>query len=341
MSQARGTRRSAAIAGLAVLAASLVLVACGSSSKDEGNGAASSGGGGVKKLGLMMDVQRNDKGFGSATYAGVQKAAKDFKLKLSVVDGLAGKPKDAQSALNNLARDSHFVIDGASATNSVLPRVAARNAGKQFAVYAVPVPSSKNLHYAYQDWYPLGYMAGVVAAKATKTKTIGFVGGGLIPPTIRGQAGYIAGAKATDPSVKVVKTIAGDFDDAAKGKNATAAQISQNADVIYSFLDAGHAGAVQAVKQSGKKVALLGVIIPKCSFSDGFELGDTVANQGQLVYDLVKGMVHGNLKDTVFGVQDPEVADFKFCPGKGGKSMTAAVDKVRQQFTSGELKSPK
>ena len=349
----RPATRWALLVAIAALAASLVVAACGSSSNSSSasssssgssGGAASSGGsssGGGKKLGLMMDVFRNDKGFGTATFAGAQQAAKAFGLQLSVVDGLGNKPQQAVSALNNLVRDNDYVVDGASATNGILPRVAGRNPSKQFSVYAVPVAGASNLHYAFQDWYPLGYIAGVVAAKSTKTGTIGFVGGGQIPPTIRGREGYIAGAKATKPGIKILNTITGDFDDAVKGQNATSAQIAQNADVIYSFLDAAHAGAVHAVKQSGKQVKLMGVIIPKCSFSQGFELGDTVANQSQLVFDLVKGMINKSLQNTVFGVQDPKVASFQFCPGKSSSGLKAAVTQTLQKFNSGQLKSPK
>lgn len=340
------TRRWALMAAVAVVAGSVALAACGSSSSSSSGGgtAATSGSGssssGGKKLGLMMDVLRNDKGFGAATYAGAQKAAKAFGLQLSVVDGLANKPQQAVSALNNLIRDDDFIVDGASATNGILPRLAGRNPTKQFSVYAVPIAGASNLHYAFQDWYPLGYIAGVVAAKSTKTNTIGFVGGGQIPPTIRGREGYIAGAKATRPGIKIVSTITGDFDDAVKGQSATSAEIAQNADVVYSFLDAAHAGAVKAVKQSGKSVKLLGVIIPKCSFSQGFELGDTVADQSQLVFDLIKGMVNKNLQNTVFGVQDPKVASFQFCPGKSSPELKSAITQTLQKFNSGQLKSP-
>jgi basic membrane lipoprotein Med (substrate-binding protein (PBP1-ABC) superfamily) len=138
----------------------------------------------------------------------------------------------------------------------------------------------------------------------------------------------------------VLSVITGDFNDPAKGRESTAAQIAQDADVIYSFLDAGHEGSVDAVKESGRGVKLMSVILPKCDFSQGFELGDSIARQDQLVYELVRNMVEGKTDDVVYGIQDPKVAGFRFCPGKRTSELEAAATDVRKRFSSGELKTP-
>jgi basic membrane protein A len=221
-----------------------------------------------------------------------------------------------------------------------IPRIAERYPDKQFSVYAVAIPTRENLHYAYQDWYPLGYQAGAIAANATKTKVVGFVGGGEIPPTIAAEQAYKKAVMEVDPEIEVVSTITGDFNDPAKGRESTAAQIAQNADVIYSFLDAGHEGSVDAVKESGRDVRLMSVILPKCDFSQGFELGDSIARQDQLAYELVKNMVEGTPEDVVYGIQDPKVAGFQFCPGESSPKLETAADEVRERFTSGELETP-
>jgi basic membrane protein A len=323
------------------LALALAVAGCGS---DEGGGgaepsAASGGDGQGKTLGLAMDVLRNDKSFGQATYEGASRAAKDLGLKLSVIDSLGAEPQKAQSALVNLARENDYVVNGAQALMSSMPRIARQYPDKQFAVYAVAVESSDNLHYAYQDWYPLAYLAGVVAARSTKSGTVGFVGGGEIPPTIAGEQAFKAAVEATDPDVEVVSTITGDFNDPAKGQDATAAQIAQGADVIYSFLDAAHEGAVAAAEEAGD-VKLMSVVVPKCEGAEGIEIGDTVSRQDQLTYNLVKGMVEGNLTNTIYGIEDPEVANFEFCPGEGTPELEAEIEQVREQFASGELKTP-
>jgi basic membrane protein A and related proteins len=320
---------------LALAAAALPAAGCGDD--DDGGGGGDAEG---KNVGLLMDVLRNDKSFGQATYEGMKRAAKDFGLELRVVDNLGANPKKAATALENMASENDMLVSGAVATMGQIPRIAERYQDKQFSVYAVAVPTSENLHYAYQDWYPLGYQAGAIAANATKSKVVGFVGGGEITPTIAAEQAYKEAIEEIDPEIKVVSVITGDFNDPAKGRESTAAQIAQDADVIYSFLDAAHEGSVDAVKESGRDVKLMSVILPKCDFSQGFELGDSIARQDQLTYELVRNMVTGKTKDVVYGIQDPKVAGFRFCPGEASTKLTAAADEVRERFTRGELKTP-
>jgi|GEM_PF-4758017 len=345
----------------ALMIAALALSACGSSSSSSSESGGStaaqtesggeeaaaaepgdeetSGGGEGGKLGLLMDVSRNDKSFGQATYEGAKAAAEELGLELTVVDNVAGDPQKAQSALQNMAEEDQYVINGAISLMGGLPRIAEAHPETQFAAYAVSIPSADNLHWAFQDWYPLGYLAGVAAATQTKSNVVGFVGGGEIPPTIAGEAAFDAAVKATNPKVKVLSTITGDFEDTAKAKDASQAQIGQGADVVYAFVDAGHLGAVEAAKEAGN-VKLIGVVVPKCEISQGTDLGDTVSDQGALISEQVHGMVDGTIENTIYGVQNPKVAGLKFCPGEVDPKVEEAVEAAQQEFANGELETP-
>ena len=350
----RDSKLTAALMAAALVVAALMLSACGSDSSDttgggetgnaeatveEGGTEEAAGGDEGGKLGLLMDVTRNDKSFGQATYEGAKAAAEELGLELTVVDDLASDPQKAQSALLNMAKESDYVINGAIPLMGGLPRVAEQNPDTQFAAYAVSIPSSDNLHWAFQDWYPLGYLAGIAAAESTKSDVVGFVGGDQIPPTISGEAGFNDGVKAVDPKVKVLSTITGSFEDSAKAQQAASAQAAQGADVIYSFLDAGHLGAVEAAEEAGG-VKLIGVISPKCDVSKGLEIGDTTARPDEMVRELVVKMASGEIEDTEYGVQNEEIAGFGFCPGGSTPAVEKAVEEARQEFTEGALTTP-
>lgn len=77
-----------------------------------------------------------------------------------------------------------------------------------------------------------GYVEGVMAAKLTKSKVVGALG----PiPAGDGQLtikGFEAGAKATDPSVKVQTAFTNSFSDVALMSQAAQTQISSGADVL-------------------------------------------------------------------------------------------------------------
>lgn len=332
---------------------SLALSACGSSSssstepaaetataeteESESPSSSSSGEGG--KVGLLLDVARNDKSFGQAEYEGVKEAAEELGLELSVVDSVSENAQKAQSALLNFSKEDDYIINNAVAMNGGLPRLAEQYPDKQFGALSVEVESKDNLHWAYVDWYPLGYLAGVAAAEETKSDVVAYVGGGEIPPTIAGQAGFEAGVKAVNPNAKILSTITGSFEDTTKGKDAASSQISQGADVIYAFLDAAHLGVVQAAKEAGG-VKIMGIVVPKCSYSEGLDIGDTVVRQDQISGNLLRGMVSGEVENTVYGVQDPEVASLAFCPGGSTPAVRKAVEAAREEFASGKLTTP-
>lgn len=102
------------------------------------------------------------------------------------------------------------------------------------------------------------YLAGVAAAKVTKTKTVGFIGGVETPLIKKFQAGFEQGVKDTDSAVKVVPqylTQPPNFDGFSKpdlGKAAAQGQLDKGADVIYSAAGLAGSGAIEAVSKAGK-----------------------------------------------------------------------------------------
>ena len=76
--------------------------------------------------------------------------------------------------------------------------------------------------------------------KTNDEHVIGFVGGGQNTAIEDFLVGYIEGAKAVDPEIKVLISYIGSFNDAAKGKELAMAQIDQGADVVFAV--AGGAG---------------------------------------------------------------------------------------------------
>ncbi len=95
------------------------------------------------------------------------------------------------------------------------------------------------------------YLAGVAAAKSTKTNTVGFVGGVDIPLIHKFQAGYEQGVKDTDPKIKVISQYLtqtaeeGGFSSPDKGKTAAEGQIEKKADVVYAAAGLSGQGVIE------------------------------------------------------------------------------------------------
>jgi len=69
-----------------------------------------------------------------------------------------------------------------------------------------------SLEFAFEDG---AYLAGIVAGAATKTGTIGAIGGQEMPPVSRSFYAFEAGAKSINPNVNVIISYVGNWDDAA------------------------------------------------------------------------------------------------------------------------------
>jgi len=99
------------------------------------------------------------------------------------------------------------------------------------------------------------YLVGYMAAKTSKTNTVGFVGGMDIPLIRRFACGYAQGAKAANADAKVVANMTGTtgaaWNDPVKGGELTRAQISQGADVIYAAAGATGLGVLQTAADEG------------------------------------------------------------------------------------------
>ena len=82
-----------------------------------------------------------------------------------------------------------------------------------------------------------GYLVGILAAMASKTGTVSFVGGMDVPLIRRFYCGYAGGAKAGKAGTKVLNNWTGDtpaaWNDPAKGSEIAKMQMDQGSDVIY------------------------------------------------------------------------------------------------------------
>ena len=99
------------------------------------------------------------------------------------------------------------------------------------------------------------YLVGIMAAMASKSKKVGFVGGMDIPLIRKFGCGYVGGAKAAG-ATDVIQNMTGDtpaaWNDPTKGGEIAKAQIDQGADVVYAAAGGTGVGVLQAAADAGK-----------------------------------------------------------------------------------------
>src|SRR5690606_36364506 len=129
-----------------------------------------------------------------------------------------------------------LVIGIGFAQKEAVRKVAAQFPKIKFAVVdsEVSAPNVKSLLFEEHEG---SFLVGALAAMKSKSNTVGFIGGMDIPLIRRFSMGYAAGAKHINPKIKFIENYVGVTGEAwnnpAKAKELTLAQISQGADVIF------------------------------------------------------------------------------------------------------------
>jgi len=97
-----------------------------------------------------------------------------------------------------------------------------------------------------------GYLAGYLAGLLNKSGTVGQVLGlSNVPAVEKYGVGYINGAKASKPGIKVLAACASSFTDTVWGNTTANQMMSQNADIVFAAAGLTGNGALLAVADKG------------------------------------------------------------------------------------------
>lgn len=195
-----------------------------------------------------------DKSFNEAAYKGAEKFKEETGIEY--VEFEISNDAQREQALRRFAESGRnpIVMAGFSWAD-YLNNVAPDYPDTDFAVIdtVVEQPNVRSVVFKEQEG---SYLVGVLAALASKTHTVGFVGGMEVPLIGKFECGYVQGVKATDPDAAVIRNYTGDtpaaWNDPTKGAEITKAQIDQGADVIYHAAGGTGVGVLQAAADAGK-----------------------------------------------------------------------------------------
>ncbi|MYS54249.1 BMP family ABC transporter substrate-binding protein, partial [Streptomyces sp. SID6013] len=249
------------VAGAATASLALALAACGGTSTDSGSESK-----GDKGLAIAYDVGgKGDQSFNDAAYAGLEKAKKEFGYETADVEPTDGETDaDKEQRLSSLAKQGYNPVVGIGyAYANAMKNVAEKYPDTTFGIVDDATIEADNVADLVFNEQEASYLAGVAAAKSTKTNTVGFVGGVNVPLIHKFQAGYEQGVKDTNPKVKVISQYLtqtaeeGGFSSPDKGKTAAEGQIEKKADVVYAAAGLSGQGVIEAA--AANKVWAIGV----------------------------------------------------------------------------------
>lgn len=129
-----------------------------------------------------------------------------------------------------------------------------------------------------QDLLAAGYAAGLLMMPKNSTKA-GFITGQKADFSVLAAKAFLAGIREVIPKATVVSTFTGDFNDSAKAKEATQAQLSQGVKAIYPYLGGGTDASAALADSNGAITLTPGTdrcdsTSPKFDISVIFDPGD-------------------------------------------------------------------
>lgn len=194
-----------------------------------------------------------DKSFNEAAYNGAQRWVK--------ATGESYKELEMQSAAQRVQFARRMAESGANPivvmgfqNEATLQEVAPDYPDTSFVLIdaVVDLPNVRSVIFAEQEG---SYLVGMLAAMASKTGTVSFVGGMDIPLISAFACGYAQGAKAVNPDIKVIVNYTGDtpaaWNDPVKGSEITQAQMGQGSDVVFAAAGGTGLGVLQAAADGG------------------------------------------------------------------------------------------
>jgi len=321
-----------ATAAFAVLAISLA--ACGGGGTTQSKASA--------RIAMVTDVGGlGDKSFNDSAYAGLKRAKAELGADIQVLESKSAA--DYQPNLSALADENYDEIFAIGfLMNKDLAQVAGNHPSGHFAIIdaVVAQPNVTSVTFREQDG---SFLAGALAARVSKTKTIAFLGGLDIPLLRKFEAGFSAGARQVDPSVKVLVKYVGSFEDVASGKELAQVLFGQGADIIYAAAGKSGIGAIDEIRNR-TNVYGIGVDANQDGLAPGKILTSVLKRVDNAVFAIVKDILDkktpkGHLE---FGLKDNGVGltDFQYTRGIIGPKTIAEVGKLREAIIAGRITPP-
>ena len=203
---------------------------------------------------LIFDLGgKFDKSFNEAAFNGATAWAEESGESFREIE-LTSEAQREQALRRFAESGANPIVMTGFAFGNVLSEVAPDYPDTSFAIIdaVVEAPNVRSIVFREEEG---SYLVGMLAAMASESGTIGFIGGMDIPLIRNFACGYAQGAKAVNPDIEVLASMTGSdpsaWNDPVKGGELAKAQTSQGADVIYAAAGGTGVGILQAAADEG------------------------------------------------------------------------------------------
>ncbi|HEY6353672.1 MAG TPA: BMP family ABC transporter substrate-binding protein [Burkholderiaceae bacterium] len=278
-----------------------------------------------------------DKSFNEAAFNGAERWKKDSGK--AYLDFEIANEAQREQAMRRMAeRGANPIIGVGFSQGSSIEKVAKEFPKLSFVIIdsVVKLPNVESIVFKEQEG---SFLVGMMAALASKSGKVGFVGGMDIPLIRRFQCGYEQGAKYANPKVEVTAAMTGTtpsaWNDPTRGGELAKAQFAKGVDVVFAAAGGTGVGVYQAAKDAGKLA--IGVDSNQNHLQPGTMLTSMVKRVDNAVYNSSKQSAPGV---TVLGLKEGGVdyAMDQYNAKLVSADMKAKVDAAKADIIGGKIK---
>ena len=352
--------RLLAIAAVAML----VLAACGGETTGGGGDTADTGdtgdaAGGDLRVGVAFDVGGlGDQSFNDSANAGLQQAIDEGLVteeNVEIIEPNATGSNRDDNVVNLADQGFDLVLGIGFAFSEGIAEISGDYPDQRFGIidgFATTIATDADniVDLTFKE-HEGSFLVGAAAALASKSGTIGFLGGqqgtGLIE---RFEAGYVAGAQHINPDIEVLVEYIGDdttaFNDPTKGEALSGKMYDAGADVVYHAAGASGAGLFQAAVAAGDDALAIGVdsdqYLTASPEQQPHILTSMLKRVDTAVHDTIEAVANDEFEPGFrsFGLAEEGIDYSKSNPDLLTEEMQTELDSLKQQIIDGEITVP-
>jgi basic membrane protein A len=204
----------------------------------------------------------------------------------------------------------------------------------------VDLPNVQSVIFREQEG---SFLVGMLAAMATETGVVGFVGGMDIPLIRAFACGYAQGVHHVDPSIEVLENMTGTtpsaWNDPTRGGELARSQFDRGADVVFAAAGGTGIGVYQAAADTG-------------NFAIGVDSNQNYLHPGTMLTSMIKRVdvaANNAFASVLDGTWEPGVKDLGLAENGVGWAldehnadlisveMREAVEQARAAIVAGEI----
>lgn len=304
------------------------------------------------KVGLILNGKLGDGAFNDSIYDGAKKAKHELNIKLTLKELNSKSTTDdfRKNIEDIISNGTDLIILNGYPFEEIVVEMANKYP-KQLFLHNDGLPKDlKNILVSKFKEDEGSFLAGYLAAKVSKNKKIGFIGGAPAAVIKNFYRGFSQGAKYASPEIEISEVYLSEskndftgFSNPNKAKAKAKKMYSQGLDIIYSVAGQSGNGVIDAAKDLNKYV--IGVDKNQDGLAKGIVITSMMKRLDRITYSTIKSLIRGKFKGgtSFYGLKDVGVSltDMKYSRNIVTGQLIRDLGIIKMKIITGQIKVKK